>query len=102
MRTREMSYADYGIKEADLPRLFALCRDRKYRKELREAADQANPAIADDLIYHILYGISFDRLNALRDIPMKKDDFYAYKRKMVAIFRDLVKNRNCNDSSFTK
>ena len=88
MRTRDRGYEDYGIRDGEERRLMDEARQLGHRKELRDAAYQANPGIAEDIIYSIINGLSFDRLSQIRDIPAKKDDFYAYRRKTLAIFRD--------------
>lgn len=90
MRTRDRGYEDYGIRDGEERQLMELARSTCHRKALRDAAYQANTGIAEDIIYSVVNGLSYDRLSQIRDIPAKKDDFYAYRRKALAIFRDIL------------
>lgn len=91
MRTRDRGYDAYGIKPGEELQLMGLARSSvEHRKALRDAAYQSNSGLAEDIIYSIINSLSYDRLSQIRDIPAKKDDFYAYRRKALAIFRDHI------------
>lgn len=91
MRTREKGYSDYGISDAEVKELIQKSRTAAGRSLMQKAAFQANPELAEDLIYSIVNDLSYDRICIIRDIPAKKDDFYAYRRKAMSIFRDMIR-----------
>lgn len=84
-----MSYADYGFAPDDVKKWEALCRnpDLKVRYALRDAAYQANPSIAEDLIFSLANGLSYERMEVVKPISINLVDFYAYRRKTLALFR---------------
>lgn len=97
MRIREMGYQDYGFDEAgerkESEKIMEYCRapDFIYRKELIESAERANKSIADDIYYSIVKDLSYDDLVVKSDIPYSKTDFYAYRRKCLFFFRDMMR-----------
>ena len=92
MRTREKSYQQYGFAPGEENDLKNYCRSTDFTDHdtLIQAAISANPSIAADLYYSLVRGLSFDRLNDVRYIPIPKVDFYGYQRNCLAIFRNLL------------
>lgn len=93
MRTRNKGYKDYGFEEKEANRLMEYCRKPEfiYRRELIESAERANSALADDIFYSIVKGLSYDSIAINSDIPYSKADFYAYRRKCLFLFRDMLR-----------
>ena len=92
MRIRETGYKDYGFDLGEERGLKSYCRSPDFTDHdtLIQAAISANPSIAADLYYSLVRGLSFDRLNDVRYIPIPKVDFYGYQRNCLAIFRNLL------------
>ena len=98
MKTREKGYKDYGFDSDEAKKLKAFCRrpDFAEHKLLIDSAVSANPAIASDLYYSLVNGISYDSLLKIKFIPLPQVDFYGYQRKCISIFRNnLYKEQNC-------
>lgn len=97
MRTRYKGYKDYGFDEGgeqkESKRIMEYCRAPGfvYRRELLESAERANEALADDIFYSIMKGLSYDSIVVNSDIPYSKADFYAYRRKCLFLFRDMLR-----------
>lgn len=89
MRTREKGYSDYGFVDGESKLLKKWCRspDFKYAKILKECAEKANETISKSLCDSILRGLSYDRLDQMEYQIYSKKDFYAYRRKTLALFR---------------
>ena len=94
MRTRNKGYSDYGFKPGEEKRLIQYCRSCEFDKsrQLLMAAIDSNSDLANDLYYSIVGNVSFDNLNMIKYIPASKGDFYGYRRKCLALVRDLLKN----------
>ena len=89
-RTRNKSYADYGFTPDDVKKWESVCRkpDIDTRRTLRDAAYDANPEIAEDLIFSLTNGLSYERMEVIKVMGINLVDFYAYRRKTLALFRD--------------
>ena len=91
MRTREKSLSDYGIPRQDQVQLVQMCKnlDEIDMKILKEAATSAAPGLEK----YVLRSITTPNLGYRRmgDVPIKEDDFYAYRRKTLAIFYDRLR-----------
>lgn len=87
MRTRDKRYSDYGITEEDRDFLLALCRvdEPELQELLQQSCTESNPAIAGTLYLNLSRAKSYDQLEG---IPYAQTDFYAYRKKALAIFRD--------------
>lgn len=93
-KIREMGYKDYGFdNENEAKKIMEYCRgpDFIYRKELIESAERANKSIADDIYYSIMKDLSYDDISVKTIIPYSKTDFYAYRRKCLFFFRDMMR-----------
>lgn len=89
LRTREKGYSDYGFVDGESKLLKKWCRstDFKYAKLLKECAEKANEAISSNIYNSILKGVSYDKLDQMEYQFYGKNDFYAYRRKTLALFR---------------
>lgn len=92
MRTREMTYDDYGISPEEREELRKQCRsrDEKTQLALLHSAYLSNCEISDELYYSLRKGISYERLCIAKDIPINRNDFYAYQMKTIALFKVMM------------
>lgn len=92
MRKREMGYQDYGFAPGEEEQLKEYCRKSDFTEHdiLLQAAITSNPALAADLYYSLVNGLSFDRISNIKYIPIPKADFYGYQRNCLAIFMNLL------------
>lgn len=90
VRTREKSYIDYGFEPGEEKKIMEYCSDGHFSEHdlLLQSAISANPYIASDLYYSIVNGVSYESLEKIKQIPLSKPDFYGYRRKCLAIFRN--------------
>lgn len=95
MRTREKGYKHYNFEEWEVRPFLAWCKSINFshRNSLMISCRKANPEIADDLYFSIVRGVSYDRLEKMTSQYYAKNDFYAYRRLALAIFRDALKKR---------
>lgn len=93
MRTRHKKDADYHFAEGELKKLIKHCRSDGFKDDelLQQSADESNPTVAIYLMISIRYGISYNRLARNHFVPYTDADFYAYRKKALAIFRDKLK-----------
>ena len=92
MKTRKISFREYGFEPGEEKRLKEYCRKSDFNDhtDLINAALSANPSIANDLYYSIVTGLSYDKIGRIRYIPITKVDFYGYQRKCLNIFRNFL------------
>ena len=92
MKIRGMKYSDYGFEKGEEKSLKEYCRLESFadHETLLQSAISANPAIAGDLFYSLLNGLSYDSLIKIKYIPYSKCDFYAYQRRCLSVFRNFL------------
>lgn len=92
MKTREKGYTDYGFDCGEEKKLKEYCKNSEFREfdTLLQSAISSNPAIAGDLFYSLLNGLSYDSLEKIKYIPYSKGDFYAYQRRCLSVFRNFL------------
>ena len=89
-----MSYEDHGVFPGDEKELLIRCRkaDREERHNLLHACIDAAPEGLEFFVYQSLAGgKSYDNISRTDYIPAKKDDFYAYRRKAMGTFYNLLR-----------
>ena len=93
MRTRYMSYADYGITERDKIHILDFCRNAN-EVELQiidTALSEINEYIRPYIKRSLTEGISYDRIVVKDEIYLSKEDFYGWRRKgCAAIMRWMI------------
>ena len=89
MKTRCKSYDDYGFEPGEEKQLKEACRKKDFKTltMLTVASYKSNPGIAIELIYSLVNGLSYDKLESINYIPVSKVDFYAYRRKCLYYFK---------------
>lgn len=102
MRTREKTLADYGISRSRARELMILVQQKENRVFLEEAAEASNPYLAPYLIQSLTGERNRDGkakigyrqfFKYVQYPPCKEDDFYAYRRRTLAIFNNFLNDR---------
>ena len=52
------------------------------------------PNVCDELYCCIVIGMSYDKMNKKNFVPLDRKDFYAYRKKTLAVFREALKACN--------
>ena len=96
MRTREMGYTDLQFEAGEEKGLMDYLSGGSFKdfQILLSCAEMANKEIAPELFYSIVADVSYERLDTLKYIPINKIDFYAYRRKTLAMVRDIIDAQN--------
>lgn len=93
MRAREMSLEDYGVPIEDQGKLREYCKNagKEDRVLLLQTAISSACGLEICIYDSLVTGKGYDVINRQRYIPAKKDDFYAYKRKTMAKYYEMLK-----------
>mgnify|MGYP000846333239 FL=1 len=96
MLTREATYEDYGFSEDEDKRLGEFCKNLEMRDKilLLQCAAVVYPNIVDELYCCIVIGMSYDKMNKKKFVALDRKDFYAYRKKTLAVFRAALKACN--------
>ncbi|MCI9450016.1 MAG: hypothetical protein HFE30_07175 [Clostridiales bacterium] len=94
MRTRDKTYADYGLDKATVKVLIQLCRDMRWYSLLSEAAQEVYPTIAVELTNSLHLGWSWGTLDSRKYVPIDINSFYGYRRKVLWLFGEKLKAEN--------
>lgn len=91
MRTRNKSYSDYGFGPGEEKELIKYCRSENFTQGgmLLKCALMARQYLAVDIYDSIVNGTSYDKLMMTKDLYVRKEDFYAYRRKCLGLFREM-------------
>lgn len=93
MRTREMSYSDYGITKEEKEYIKAFCRNagEEEKQIIKEALAEIHPYIAPYIYKSLVENLSYDNICKKNYLYMCMVDFYAYRRQgMAAIKRWMI------------
>ena len=102
MRIREKRLMDYGVSESRERELIILAQQEENRGILEEAAEVSNSYLAPYLVRSLTSGrnqkgqskVGYRTLFKYAPYPpCKEDDFYAYKRKTLAVFNTFLNGR---------
>ncbi len=96
MLTRNKKLKDYGIPSEDIEKLNNMLRDfpEEYEYLLFSAALSVCPkdtVIADMVVENILHHRSYDKIYKKQYVPINRKDFYAYRRKTVAVLYERMR-----------
>lgn len=94
MFTRKKSLVDWGVRQEDIEQLKDICRNAtpKQKHDILNCCISACPKGIEHLVYEsIVMSRSYDKIMKNKYIPIKRDDFYAYKRKSMAMFYNTLK-----------
>ena len=93
MRTREMSYSDYGITEDEVRYIKSFCQNSNTEEQhiIQTALGELNPYIAHYVFYSLVDNLSYDDICAKNYLYIGKGDFYGHRRQgMAAIKRWMI------------
>lgn len=93
MRTRDKSLSDYGIDCSRAAELVELARLEENKGLICKAADLSNAGLSTFIIESLTQKKGYDRIYIKSHIPAKRDDFYAYRRKTLALFSLLLEGK---------
>ena len=87
-----MGYKDYGVTDEEKEAVITFCRSDNENKEqiISCAMSELDPYIAQFLIMNLTLGISYEKLSDKYDVAMAKEDFYAYRRKAIAVIKQYM------------
>lgn len=92
MKTRFTGYDDYGFLPGEEKAIKEACRkiNVEPRVLISMAAFRANPGIAEDITFSIINGVSYEKICIIRNVPISKVDFYAYRRKCLYYVKEIL------------
>ena len=91
MRTREKSYADYGITPAESNEILDFCKTEGAQDTIKAALIVVPSRYTAELLFESLTeGKSYDQLNENEDLIVSKVDFYGYRRKVMAKIKETM------------
>lgn len=93
MLTRQLSLLHYGISTEEKNKLMELAKLKENAPLLRVSVEESNQGLSDVLFQSLTTGKGYYRLDKENYIYAKKDDFYAYRRRALYIFKLLLKGR---------
>lgn len=99
MRTREMSYEDYGMTEKEVRYIKDFCRNANEEEKMiiKNALSEIQTYISPFVYYSLVDNLSYEDICAKTYIFMGKGDFYGHRRQgMAAIKRWLILNNMWN------
>lgn len=91
MRTRRMKYSDYGITICERERLFNYCKNMtpEEKEKLEKIAKNIVPGMEEYICRSLCDGDGFVKQESMGiNIPSTPEDFYAYRRKVLAVLRN--------------
>ena len=94
MRTREMNFMDHGVFPGDEKTLKQYCKSLSADERilLFQSAISAAPGLEIAIYDSIVTGDGYRTLERRgRKILVQEDDFYAYRRKTLALFYDMMR-----------
>ena len=93
MRTREMSYSDYGMTDEEVRYIKDFCKnaDEKQKTLIKYALTELVPYIAPYVFYSLVDNLSYEDICAKDFLYIGKGDFYGHRRQgMAAIKRWMI------------
>ena len=95
MGTREKGYDDYGLTLEEAKKIIEWCKRVDFEENilLLECAKKAHHYIFNDVYFSLVKGLSYERMDQKSYQEMGKNDFYGYRRKTLALFRDALVER---------
>ncbi len=96
MRTRYKKMSDYGISDEDSKKMLDYCQSMNTEERLRlfQCAITSAPGLEIVVYESLVTGAGYRTITKRgRNIPIKEDDFYAYRRKTLAAFCKQISKR---------
>lgn len=105
MTTRYAQYSDYGVSNERVKEVQRQIIGGEFDNvDLLKAAESVYKEIAPELFLSVICGVSYESFEVLRRaVPINKGDFYAYRRKYIALIcNTLAKQRAVPKLAMTK
>ena len=93
MRTRELKLLHYKISTEERDRLMESAKQKENAALVKIASEESNIGLSNVLYFSVTTGKGYGQIEKNCYIPAKKDDFYAYQRRALYIFKLLLKGR---------
>lgn len=89
MRTREMSYEDYGMNDKEVRYIKEFCRNANQEEKtiIKYALSEIQPYIAPFVYYSLVNNMSYEELCGKEYIYTGKVDFYGHRRQGIACIK---------------
>ena len=93
MNLRKATLTDYGVSPDDIPALQSHFRhlDENDKYNLLQVSIKYAPGIEIQIYDSIVNGIGYRTMEKIRTVPATENDFYGYKRKVMAEYYHLAK-----------
>lgn len=93
MNLRKATLTDYGVPPDDIPALQSHFRhlDENGKYNLLQVSIKYAPGIEIQIYDSIVNGIGYRTMEKIRTVPATENDFYGYKRKVMAEYYHLAK-----------
>lgn len=110
MRTREMKLSDYGLDKAQVNILLKKAKKKENRTLVENAATASNSFLSQYIVKSLVADtfkdgrskVGYRTLFKSYFLPCTEDDFYAYRRKALYIFKILLRGRETENMSGEK
>lgn len=99
MLTRQLNLLHYGISTEEKNKLMELAKLKENAPLVRVSVEESNQGLSDVLFQSLTTGKGYYRLDKEDYIYAKKDDFYAYRRRALYIFKLLLKGREAEKTA---
>lgn len=99
MLTRQLNLLHYGISTEEKDKLMELAKLKENAPLVRVSVEESNQGLSDVLFQSLTTGKGYYRLDKEDYIYAKKDDFYAYRRRALYIFKLLLKGREAEKTA---
>lgn len=93
MNLRKATLTDYGVPPDDIPALQSHFRhlDENDKYNLLQVSIKYASGIEIQIYDSIVNGIGYRTMEKIRTVPATENDFYGYKRKVMAEYYHLAK-----------
>ena len=95
----QLNLLHYGISTEEKNKLMELAKLKENAPLLRVSVEESNQGLSDVLFQSLTTGKGYCRLDKENYICAKKDDFYAYRRRALYIFKLLLKGREAEKTA---
>lgn len=93
MKLRKATLIDYGVPPDDIPTLQSHLRNlsESDKYNLLQVSIKYAPGIESQIYDSIVNSIGYRTMEKIRMVPATENDFYGYKRKVMAEYYHLAK-----------
>lgn len=93
MNLRKATLTDYGVPPDDIPALQSHLRNlnESDKYNLLQVSIKYAPGIESQIYDSIVNSIGYRTMEKIRTVPATENDFYGYKRKVMAEYYHLAK-----------